>query len=82
MIDECEALEQECKSLRAALEVAIRQRNSAEDRGHRWLKDVMRADDEVRACIEHIESEIRLGRGNAAHHRILARLHTLHETML
>lgn len=81
-MNDCEALEQECRSLRAALEVAIRQRNSAEERGLRWLKDAMHADDEVRACIEHIESEIRLGRGNAAHHRILARLHTLHETML
>jgi hypothetical protein len=44
-----------------------------------WLNHAISCDDAVVAMIEHIESEIKLKRGNAAHRRILDRLAELHE---
>jgi hypothetical protein len=64
----------------AKLEQATRQRDIAESRGWRWLNHAIQIDDAVDAMIEHIESEIGRGRGAAAHHRILDRLHELKES--
>lgn len=64
-------------TLELKLSTAIRQRDLAETRGHRWLAHAITMDDAVGALVEHIESELRLGRGNAAHKRILLRLQEL-----
>ena len=61
-------------TLELRLAVAIRQRDLAETRGHRWLAHAITMDDSIGRLVEHIESELRLGRGNAAHKRILVRL--------
>jgi hypothetical protein len=79
----CEAqldrIREQLADLDAKLQQAQRQRDLAETRGWRWLNHAITCDDAVLAMIEHIESEIRLGRGNAAHRRILDRLAELHE---
>lgn len=74
---ETAALREAILTLETKLTVVTRQRDLSETRGHRWLNHCITMDDSVGALIEHIQSELRLGRGNVAHRRILARLEEL-----
>ena len=65
--------------LETRIQQVERQRDLAETRGWKWLNHAIVCDDAIQGLIEHIESEIRLKRGNAAHRRILDRLSELHE---
>jgi hypothetical protein len=76
---ELDRIREQLADLDAQVHQAQRQRDLAEKRGWRWLNHAIQCDDAVMAMIEHIESEIKLGRGNAAHRRILDRLSELHE---
>ena len=72
-------LREQIADLDAKLQQAQRQRDLAETRGHRWVDHAIKCDDAILSMIEHVESEIRLGRGNALHRRVLDRLSELHE---
>lgn len=77
--DELARARERIATLETRIQQVERQRDLAETRGWKWLNHAIVCDDAIQGLIEHIESEIRLKRGNAAHRRILDRLSELHE---
>jgi|694.fasta_scaffold71745_6 hypothetical protein len=53
---------------------AEQQRDSAEERGRRWLEELLSLNDEIERLMKHIEAEVRAGNARAVHHHLYRRL--------